>query len=385
MRKIYIYGLLLATALFSGASIASAQDAEPATEPVKVEYTVEEPNTLKDMITEEDFANATQVVVKGKICQVDVRQLKFFEQVLDFIDLSEAEVVEYYQEALDTRYEANVLAASTFDGKKTFKKILLPKGLKTIGDWCFRSCALEEVVFPEGLETIGASAFQFNKALTKVTIPATVKEMGTLAFSGCVELADLTIEEGLTAIPGDCFNGCVKLTAMNLPKSIESIADGAFKGCTGITAVVLPEGLKKAGHQVFAGLTELRSITSPATTAPDIQNDTFDETAFESVQVRIPEEAYDSYLDHFVWQLFLHFGNLDGKPLGVEAAPAAGVAVYAQDGALYVDGAQGASVTVYTLNGAAVAQCVAADGRGINLPAGAYIVSVNGAAHKVVL
>ena len=66
------------------------------------------------------------------------------------------------------------------------KKILLPKGLKKIGNYAFKDCInLEEVTIPNTLTTLGSAAFYGCEKLTgEITIPYSVIKIGVNSFYG---------------------------------------------------------------------------------------------------------------------------------------------------------------------------------------------------------
>lgn len=79
-------------------------------------------------------------------------------------------------------------------------RILLPDGLKTIGDWAFNACAeLTEIEFPQGLETIGENAF-CNCALRRADLPASLKILGLGAFSSAYHLQAVVFPEDLETL-----------------------------------------------------------------------------------------------------------------------------------------------------------------------------------------
>ena len=72
--------------------------------------------------------------------------------------------------------------------------VVLPKGVKRIGEWAFAFGDFTEFVLPEGVTTIASRAIT-GANLQTVVVPASVTEIGKEAFSSNVELT-LIVEKG---------------------------------------------------------------------------------------------------------------------------------------------------------------------------------------------
>ncbi len=100
-------------------------------------------------------------------------------------------------------------------------KIMLPQGLKTIGQGAFTGCSLEEVMLPEGLEVIGDSAFFGCGELKSVEMPKSLKQIESCAFYGCQKLERVQLPEGLEKLGRDAFRNCSKLLHLELPEHLK--------------------------------------------------------------------------------------------------------------------------------------------------------------------
>jgi hypothetical protein len=73
------------------------------------------------------------------------------------------------------------------------QKVVLPKGMTTIGDYAFASCGvLTDVNIPNTVITIGESAFESCYGLAAITIPSSVVSLGGGAFWECINLKSIT-------------------------------------------------------------------------------------------------------------------------------------------------------------------------------------------------
>lgn len=145
------------------------------------------------------------------------------------------------------------------EGGKTYvpKKVILPRTLKSIGDYAFDASAegvsgLTEIELPDQLETIGNYAFRNSKEM-ELQIPKSVKTIGKGAFEATdrneAALEKVSLSMGLTSIPENAFRG-QKLKSVTLPKNITEIGSGAFAD-NKVENLALNEELKTIGNNAF--------------------------------------------------------------------------------------------------------------------------------------
>jgi len=128
---------------------------------------------------------------------------------------------------------------------------------------------------PNDITSIGNNAFFRCHGLSSITIPDSVTSIGNSAFTSCYSLTSITIPNGITSIDNQTFSGCRSLTSVTIPNSVTSIGVQAFNGCTAMTSINIPSGVTSIDSQGFVNCTSLSAITSFATTAPTIANNTF--------------------------------------------------------------------------------------------------------------
>ncbi len=68
-------------------------------------------------------------------------------------------------ESIDLPDGIEDISVFSFIGCKSLRKVRFPKSLKSMHDWTFHDCDLEEVVLPAGVERIGHHAFSNNRRL----------------------------------------------------------------------------------------------------------------------------------------------------------------------------------------------------------------------------
>lgn len=166
----------------------------------------------------------------------------------------------------------------------------------SIGTYAFYTCSnLTGVDIPNTVTSIGESAFQGCVNLTSVTIPDSVTSINTSTFASCSGLTSVTIGNGVTSIGTSAFRGCSGLTSVVIPNSVTSIGNSAFTDCKSLTSVTIGSGVTSIGNGAFStGANLLDNITCLATTAPNIQYNTFYVKSGGTLYVPIGSTGYNN-------------------------------------------------------------------------------------------
>ena len=173
---------------------------------------------------------------------------------------------------------------NAFASSNNVKSIILPEGIRFIGDRAFYGSSLEIINFPSSLEEIGPSAFEssniktsdlsatsiaeipesaFKKSLLEnISLPESLKRIGDNAFDTCRVLS-IWLPEGLISIGENAFISCFSLRNISVPNGLQSIGDGAFFNCWALESFSLPDGLKRIEAGTFNGCGSLKNITLP--------------------------------------------------------------------------------------------------------------------------
>lgn len=150
--------------------------------------------------------------------------------------------------------------------QKTITKIILPKGIVSIGSGIFyQFTGLREINFPDGVSSIGMRTFYGCESLRRLTLPNSVKEIGSNAFSCCKQLEEINIPQGVTEICGEVFAVCEKLKAVEIPDSVKSIGYRAFYSCRSLEEVLIPNGVTEISEGAFSGCEKLTRVELPDT------------------------------------------------------------------------------------------------------------------------
>ena len=89
------------------------------------------------------------------------------------------------------------------------------------------------MILPQGLKQIGEMAFLGCAHLTRIVIPGSVQRVGTLAFAKCTALERVRLEPGVAALGPSSFSKCTSLTRVDVPESLAAFGGGVFGAAVG--------------------------------------------------------------------------------------------------------------------------------------------------------
>ena len=197
--------------------------------------------------------------------------------------------------------------------------VVLPEGIRSIGDYSFAGTALTSIDLLESVENIGAGAFAGCNKLTSVTIPKGVKRINHETFLDCSSLTSVTIlSEGTKVdiafsgcdklktagpigsgcnfqfawtdmIPNNAFSCLYSLTDVILPESVKSIGAFAFNGCRNLKNVTIPKQVENIGSAAFAGCNSLTSLQIPESV--QVIGDSAFGSCYNLEKINIPEQV----------------------------------------------------------------------------------------------
>jgi hypothetical protein len=161
----------------------------------------------------------------------------------------------------DSSEDSGNSSASTYND--TTKKVILPDGLKTIGNSGFESCyALTEITLPDSVTEICPFAFWGCKNLKSVTLPKNLAVISSSMFRDCCNLKNLTIPDSVTTIEDDAF-AASGLEQINIPQQLDKIQYGVFRYCDNLKSIEIPSNISSIGEEAFANCSSLESVSIP--------------------------------------------------------------------------------------------------------------------------
>ncbi len=154
------------------------------------------------------------------------------------------------------------IPASGFSACPTLTNVVLPGGLKSIGNYAFSGCEdLQTVVIPKGVTDIGDGAFYGCNKLENMDIPDSVERMGESLFESCTSLKSVTLPSSITEIGDESFYKCEKLEYINIPSGVTTIGMRAFSKCNSLMQIIIPGKVSSIEYEAFDSCLGLESVT----------------------------------------------------------------------------------------------------------------------------
>ena len=294
-----------------------------------------------------------------------------------------------------------------FAGCRNLTEITIPNSVTSIGDVAFFASGLTSVVIPNSVTSIGDWAFWYCKNLTSVTIPNSVTSIRAGTFAYCIALTNITIPNSVTSIEYRAFynSGLTSiiipesvtyigtrafqnsaLTSVTMSEGLTHIGDWAFADCTFLTSVVIPKSVTSIGERAFANCTALSDIyvywTTPLTPSFSIIR-IFTNVDVENVTLHIPHGTLTAYQNSLFWRRFI-LRERDAET-SVCIINNDNVQLHATSNGILIETREEVQFAVFSVSGQLLYQSAVFGSREIALPAGVYVVRVNGESEKVIV
>ncbi|WP_026528318.1 leucine-rich repeat protein [Butyrivibrio sp. VCD2006] len=171
---------------------------------------------------------------------------------------------------------------------ENLKEVVLPTGLKKIGQCSFAFCnMLEKVTIPDSVTSIESGAFFNCKKLELKMLPDSITYIGNTAFQFCESLKLESLPNNLTEIETLAFCSCKNIRITSFPDSLEAIGAGAFMECPGLESIKLPSSIKLIGKQAFMSCPSLTKIEYDGNNLRNIGDSAFLVSSPEGIRTKL--------------------------------------------------------------------------------------------------
>ena len=113
-----------------------------------------------------------------------------------------------YAETFNVSDEVEIIGDFAFMRCQNIKNIILPKSLRTIGNYSFDACMMELIQIPDDVSQIGHDAFSYCDNLKTAVIPNATTTIPHSSFISCDSLSFVKIHAGITEIERSAFRFC---------------------------------------------------------------------------------------------------------------------------------------------------------------------------------
>ena len=259
-----------------------------------------EPGKLRDVLNENkiDFNTIRNIKINGILTTEDFDLMRNEMLSLNAINLKDVKIknVQYWQyddngESIIELTEDDIIPSEAFRDKSTLRRIILPDGIKKIGECAFQDLMLNSTVeIPESVTHLLASSFSGIREGATIIMPHHLEYIGGDTFYECKANIELFLANSIRYIGRSAFWGASNvngtLTVPNkieyigwgalplgsnvdgeiiIPQTLTEISDWAFCGVNikGGTKVTLHDGITKIGENTFAGISFAPGFSLP--------------------------------------------------------------------------------------------------------------------------
>ena len=218
------------------------------------------------------------------------------------------------------------ITRDAFCDNATITSVTIPETMETVSSGAFSDCPnLEKVtilnaeasvlksgnpfqniaedavlVVPDNMKSTYASTEGFDAVKTVSEVSVFEKDGLQYRYSfndGTVKVIGTTSDAEKLTIPAE-----VEYNGVSCP--VTTIDKDAFKDDENLKQISLPASISEIGANAFAGCTNLVKITLESETAPALGENAFDEATLSTIEVRVPDDAKESYSNNENWSKF---------------------------------------------------------------------------------
>lgn len=203
-----------------------------------------EAGTLKQILSNEDFATITDLTITGTMDARDFNTINTkMRTTLQSLDLSGVEII-YYKGmegpgwvTSDYEYLANEIPQYGLHEMRMLTSLKIPESVTAIRRNAFWWMGISTLDIPQSVTVIEESVFSSCANLKTIILPDAVTEVSAYLFSKCEKLESVTLSSQTTKIGEYAFNSCRALKKITLPATVSTINTYSFDVCTALEEI----------------------------------------------------------------------------------------------------------------------------------------------------
>ena len=255
--KVDANGVITAQAKgFASITVKVLMDGKATYYSKSINVEVKDPYVTTGSILTNYFGLGGEVIIPKTLSLTEIGSYAFAN--FEYVDKTPEEITE----------EDPNFTKQWFIGDATVQTVVIPEGVKTIGDYAFANLtALTKVVLPSTLEKIDQGAFFGCTNLSVVEGLENVKFINQHAFDGCNLKGSITLQNA-TAIADYAFANNKKLEEVTLSSATQSVGAYAFQNCTKLEKLTVEASIVKLGQYAFTGCESLKEVSINTAVVP---------------------------------------------------------------------------------------------------------------------
>lgn len=244
--------------------------------------------------------------------------------------------------------DGSVVADQAYYLNSALKDVILPNGIKEIGEFSYARSSIQTISIPDTVESICYGAFYHCDNLAEVELPESIRNVEPCAFahtawvndfknssgrndfliSGGVlvayrgENSSVTIPDEVRVIGAEVFSNHSEIKKVVLPDGLLVIGEGAFENCSALSELILGKNLQEVKDRAFAGC-NLSKIKLPQS-VKEIGLKSFDERVEIGYNGEVPTKSYETSAQRLSNESYRKYGYTVGdagvKVVGIQNA-----------------------------------------------------------------
>ena len=215
-----------------------------------------------------------------------------------------------YIRGIEFGHGVTSIANYSFNENDSIAKIVIPKGVTSIGNNAFYGCNISSLVIPQGVKSISENSLP---RVENISFPKSLETIGGNALQNSFKLHAVIIPPNVTNIPESCCSRCFDASPIIVPKGVSDFGTSAFSYCQTIQSFVIPQGVRLTSIIIPSSVTQIGEYTfynssglklidfTSHSSIPTLKNYNAFSGIASACKIVVPDELYDSWISATNW------------------------------------------------------------------------------------